>query len=668
VGRWEYHDADGKLVGLVVRWDTENGKTFLPFSLTESAAWVCEGMPTPRPVYRLPAVLSADGSIYVAEGEKAADALVSLGLNATTSPNGSKSAAKADWSPLRGRRVVIVPDRDDSGERYSADVASLARAAGAESVVVVRLADHWPELPVGGDAADWIECHDAAEPDDLRQAVEALVARANPYPENSPAVMATLEARVTSAPSSFGPARIDDPRTLNDTGFARRLLAESKGEILYVHDRRTWVRWDGCKWVDDWEALHAQRIAKRIPAMLLNEAKNASVAGNGPGVSAAMRMFNRKGIESAVALARSEPLAHAVWSDFDRQPHYLNCTNGTLDLAADGGPILHPHRKEDRLTKSAAVGFDPVARCPRWERFIGEVMRNDAELASFLQRSCGIALTSDQSEQRLWVHHGDGGNGKGVFLSTIAKVLGTYAGPVSADLFVSRGPERERDLKVGQLIGKRLAYAQEADEGARLSESTVKAMTGSDACTARLLYQDAFTVTPTWHIHLAVNHRPTIKGMDAGIWRRLLLVPWKAVFVGPANRNRAALEAELFEEGPGILNWMIEGLRAWQRNGLMPPEAVSQAIRDYRDSSDSISSWLVEECVSAPDASAAATDLYESYKAWCCRAGFDAVTQACFGRVLEDRGYTKTRPTAGEHRNKTVRLGLGFLPGRASQT
>jgi hypothetical protein len=180
VGSWEYHDADGKLVGLVVRWGREAGKTFLPFSLTASGAWVCEGMPTPRPVYRLPAVLSADGPIYVAEGEKAADALVSLGLNATTSPNGSKSATKADWSPLRARRVVIVPDRDDPGEAYADAVADLAVRAGAETVVVVRLADLWPGIPDGGDAHDWIEARDAVDAVDLREGLESLVAKAEP--------------------------------------------------------------------------------------------------------------------------------------------------------------------------------------------------------------------------------------------------------------------------------------------------------------------------------------------------------------------------------------------------------------------------------------------------------------------------------------------------------
>lgn len=179
-GTWHYHDADGDLVGVVLRFNTAAGKTFLPLRRTDAGAWACEGMPAPRPLYRLPEALAAEGTIYVAEGEKAADALASLGLVATTSPNGSKSAGKADWSPMAGRRVVIVPDHDEPGERYADDVARLARAAGAESVVVVRLSDLWPGLPEGGDAHDWIEHHDAVDPDDLRAGLETLVAKAEP--------------------------------------------------------------------------------------------------------------------------------------------------------------------------------------------------------------------------------------------------------------------------------------------------------------------------------------------------------------------------------------------------------------------------------------------------------------------------------------------------------
>ena len=178
--RWCYRDASGVPIGYVIRWDTPTGKQIRPVSRTkDGSGWTLAGMTTPRLLYRLPELLAASASalVYVVEGEKAADAAASLGVVATTSPHGSKSAGKADWSPLSGRSVVILPDNDDAGEQYADDVAKLASAAGAKSVRVVRLAELWVEMPKGGDIVDFLE-HRDGEQESVRKEIEALVTNA----------------------------------------------------------------------------------------------------------------------------------------------------------------------------------------------------------------------------------------------------------------------------------------------------------------------------------------------------------------------------------------------------------------------------------------------------------------------------------------------------------
>ena len=457
------------------------------------------------------------------------------------------------------------------------------------------------------------------------------------------------------------PACVNDPQTHNELSLARRLVRDSDGEILYVVDRGVWMKWTGKQWREDREGLHAQRITKGIASKLWEEIANADPQLREMAAKFAAKASSRRTIEAAIALAKSEPEIAVEWSAFDRGHYLFNCQNGTLDLA-DKVLSLRPHQKSDRLTQIAGVKYDANAAAPNWQQFVSEVTCGDDELGAFHQRSFGLALSSDQSEQRLWVHHGNGGNGKGTFLSMIAKVMGSYAGPVSASVFVSSGRDSDRDNKTAQLVGKRLAFAQEADDGSRLSESSVKAMTGSDVCTARYLYQNPFEVNPTWHIHLAVNHRPSIKGRDAGIWRRVLLTPWRATFDGEAKRDRGQIEAELFAEGAGILNWMIQGFQRWREEGLRPPSAVQAETNNYRNASDSIAAWMAEECFTGESAATGSTDLFVAYKQWCYRAGFEELTQTSFGRALEEMGYEKDRPTAGPHRNKVVRKGLGLVP------
>src|SRR5262249_44466553 len=86
-GLWTYHDEYGEPVGLIVRIDHHHGKTIRPVS-RRGPKWIIGAMPTPRPLYGLPELLASQGTVYITEGEKAADAARSITLTVTTSPGG----------------------------------------------------------------------------------------------------------------------------------------------------------------------------------------------------------------------------------------------------------------------------------------------------------------------------------------------------------------------------------------------------------------------------------------------------------------------------------------------------------------------------------------------------------------------------------------------------
>jgi hypothetical protein len=183
---WVYRNAQGEPVGMVARWDQSQGKVIRPISRFPDG-WRIAAMPEPRPLYRLPELLQADPQepVFVLEGEKCAEAAAELGLVATTSSGGANAAAKSDWTPLRGRHVVILPDNDAAGRQYAHEVAQLCHRAGVASVKILDLAEYAAELPEGGDLVDILESHnwyglgplgDAAEPQDfvawLHQAIQ----------------------------------------------------------------------------------------------------------------------------------------------------------------------------------------------------------------------------------------------------------------------------------------------------------------------------------------------------------------------------------------------------------------------------------------------------------------------------------------------------------------
>lgn len=146
VRRWEYRDAAGRLLFIVCRFERpDGGKEVQPLawgSLRDRngnarTGWHWKALPAPRPLYALDRLAARpDAPVLICEGEKAADAAGELfpGYVATTSPNGSNAAGKADWRPLAGRSCVLWPDADAPGTAYAEAAERFAEAAGARCV------------------------------------------------------------------------------------------------------------------------------------------------------------------------------------------------------------------------------------------------------------------------------------------------------------------------------------------------------------------------------------------------------------------------------------------------------------------------------------------------------------------------------------------------------
>jgi len=117
-----------------------------------------------KPLYHLHELATrCDEEVFVTEGEWCADSLAKLGL-LTTTTGAADSAAKADWSPLANRRVVIWPDNDEAGQRYAASVAAQVQGVGC----TVRLVDVVTlGLPPKGDAVDWLAANPGATKDSV---------------------------------------------------------------------------------------------------------------------------------------------------------------------------------------------------------------------------------------------------------------------------------------------------------------------------------------------------------------------------------------------------------------------------------------------------------------------------------------------------------------------
>src|SRR4051794_21813529 len=152
---------------------------------------------------------------------------------------------------------------------------------------------------------------------------------------------------------------------------------------------------------------------------------------------------------------------------------------------------------------------------------------------------------------------------------------------------------------MAMLRGARFVTAQELAPGQAWDEPKLKSLTGGDPITARYMRQDFFTFEPQFTLIVAGNHKPSFKGVDEAIRRRVQLVPFLQNI--PAEERDKNLPEKLKAEWPVILRWLIDGCLAWQHQGLNPPRSVREASEDYLSAEDVMGQWLEERCHVSPE-------------------------------------------------------------------
>jgi putative DNA primase/helicase len=424
----------------------------------------------------------------------------------------------------------------------------------------------------------------------------------------------------------------------SDTGNAERLVRRFGARIRYVGNQGMWRVWNGTCWEEDQKNM-LDRASKRVAKELFEEALDLEEEERKKMLQWAITSESRDRRSAMIDLAAKERAVISLIKEYDRDPWLFNVQNGTIDLKTQ---TLRSHRPEDMMTKMSPVNYDANASCPRFDKFILEAMNGDQELVNFLARAAGYSLSGDTSIQAMFFNHGEGENGKGVLVETLAYIIGDYAQPANFDTFVHHkkaGREIRNDL--ASLVGVRFLSAEESGEDHRLDESLIKSLTGENAVRTRFLYQEEFTYYPNFKIWMSSNFRPSIRSTDWGTWRRVKLIPWEVVV--PKERRDEQLKAKLRTEASGILNWMLHGLADYLKNGMQYPPKVEAATSQYRESQDVIAQFIAAKCVLDVNAEVRFSELYSAYKDWADAAREYMMPARKFSDALKKRDGVQAR-------------------------
>jgi putative DNA primase/helicase len=431
--------------------------------------------------------------------------------------------------------------------------------------------------------------------------------------------------------------------SLTDLGNAERVYSREAPNVRWIPELGNWIVWNGTHWAPDTNGEMIRRFVKIMKrtgraAFDLPDAATAAALKKYAG-----RSLNAVPVENGLKMLKSLAGVTLPIRSLDQSPFILGTPAGTIDLLA--GSPLTPDRSL-YITRQAGTDYDPSAECPTWLRFLSVVTNDDEELIEYLQKCIGYSLTANIQEQCLFFLYGTGSNGKSVFVRTLKKLAGDYGQAAPEALFAKGKNEAAPTAEIARLNNARVVVASEIEEGTLLAESRIKHLTGDDFVTGRFLFQKSFDFLPTCKFWIVGNYRPTIKGADDGIWRRIRLIPFTAKISDEQKDPKLGkkLEAEL----PGILRWALAGLKAWQEKGLGMPACVQTATNAYRAAEDVVGEFLAELTDDVPGAMSLQKTLFDKYAAWAHALGMhQTMTARTLNRKLEERGYLKTRTREG---------------------
>lgn len=344
---------------------------------------------------------------------------------------------------------------------------------------------------------------------------------------------------------------------------------------------------------------------------------------------------------------------------FDRDNFLLNCRNGVLDLATGE---LRPHGPGLRMTHLSGAEFDAEAQAPKFQKFL-ERVQPDPEMRAYLQRVIGYSLTGSTKEEAMFMHYGEGANGKSVFMHLVRQAMGTYHQITPKETLLPSMNKSAIPNDVARMVGKRVYEAQETKAGKQLDDELIKLLTSGNAVTARFLNQEFFEFTPIGKIQLITNHLPALGSSGHAMARRLQVIEWGVQI--PKDEQEQTLKDDLAsEELSGVLAWAVAGCLEWQRIGLAPPESVAKRTEEYVENSDPLASFVDECLLRVPEGSdefgsfadpTPVSAITKAYVEWCEEGNTRPMGNVNhMAKWLEERGVAKRHPKKGTG-----------LPGRA---
>lgn len=423
--------------------------------------------------------------------------------------------------------------------------------------------------------------------------------------------------------------------SLNDSGNAKLFLDIYSGYIIYNVDIGNWFIWEGRYWEKD-TSNEIFKCALITMIMYQKHSKKQNIDQSV--INHSLKSGNSTPINNLLKIAQTMCVCNS--SDFDRKKHLLNVNNGTINLKTKQ---LMKHRRSDMITKVVNIDYIENSFKGIFKKFINDICADDEALAEYLNRVYGYNITGETSEQCIFMEIEYGANGKSTLNELCKALMKDYAETVSYNLFSSDSKISSNSAtpELAKLFNIRMVVCSEMSERP-INEAKIKEITGGTELTARPLYKNPFKYMPQFKVIMETNTLPHISGFDYGIWRRIVVIPFKKTF-----KKNTSFKDKLMNEKEALLCWLVEGAYKFYAEGLGSCKAVEKASQKYRAAEDSVENFIGVKLKKSKGSEVKSKLLYDKYKDFCDVNETNVLDNKKFKEAMTIKGYKSKRKSSG---------------------
>lgn len=332
--------------------------------------------------------------------------------------------------------------------------------------------------------------------------------------------------------------------------------------------------------------------------------------------------------------------------------YLLAVKNGVLDIRTRE---LKPFSAEFYIFNALPVTYDPKAECPRFDKFLSEVVPSETD-RNVLQEHGGYSLLKDNRFQKALMLTGKKQNGKSTFLHVLESMLGK--GNVSA-VPLQILSNSEFRFYTSQLYGKMANICADLPAQPLKETDAFKKIVAGDTITGEIKYHPAFDFVPYAKLFYSANQLPPLPKDVEAFLIRWDMVEFPNQFLPGDARRDPELKGKLTtpEELSGVLNWCLNGLqRLLQQNGFTRGETLMELEDRWVVQGDSVRAF-VERCIQEEislDAKVECNKVFEAYEQFCAKHKVAPVMQRRFTK--EFRENAKVEDIITSIADKSVRV------------